>query len=497
MDRPVMSTHVHNDIIPPVSGAGMEMVEESSLHGRIWIPTSHSTPSGPPPGGREEGSGVRHVKDAQTSTPSWVLVSVDRPRSHVSHSQSRPNATGDVRMGQPAMPHARAGMSNDEVMTHGEVEKLFQQMFQAGVQWAEKWQGQGPCSSGETPCTVQPVLESNRDIHAVTQMQSQSVTRPTPCIARVPQTTTVTGLRDAVSSIATTTSSCVSPPSPVVETTRSVSRVKEKKVANYSGKSSWADYLVQFNIAAKLNCCDEDCKAMELATSLEGNARGVLADLTPEQQLDFNVLVSKLTPRFEPEGQLGIHQTQLRNRKRKRNETIPELLQEISSVVRKPIQPLMNRREAIWPFPASFLHWAMKLKNYSCIRRSQLIWMKLERLLWVLKLFRLVVVKMLLWSGCNSLKIPQAKCHPGLGTGFRRWNGSWTIGRSSQVEDAGPLVGVQALARGGLVLVIIVVLRATGGHQTPSRTENNTTSDGDAAPVTSVMPQVTTSGNRV
>ena len=122
---------------------------------------------------------------------------------------------------------------------------------------------------------------------------------------------------------------------PSVVSNRASGRVKEKKVANYNGKTSWADYLVQFNIAARLNGWDDSQKAMELATSLEGNARGVLADITPEQLLNFTVLVNKLTQRFEPEGQLGIYQTQLSSRRRKRNETIPELLQEISRLVRK------------------------------------------------------------------------------------------------------------------------------------------------------------------
>ena len=74
---------------------------------------------------------------------------------------------------------------------------------------------------------------------------------------------------------------------------------------------------------------------MELVTSLEGNACGVLADMMPEQQLNFTALVNKLTHRFEPEGQLGIYQTQLHSRRCKRNELIPELLQEISHLVRK------------------------------------------------------------------------------------------------------------------------------------------------------------------
>ena len=111
--------------------------------------------------------------------------------------------------------------------------------------------------------------------------------------------------------------------------------VRPKKVAKYDGKTSWADYLFQFNIVARLNSWDDSQKAMELATSLEGNARAILADLSPDQQLNFEALVGKLTQRFEPEGQLGIYQSQLQSRRRKRSDSIPELIQEISRLVRK------------------------------------------------------------------------------------------------------------------------------------------------------------------
>ena len=111
--------------------------------------------------------------------------------------------------------------------------------------------------------------------------------------------------------------------------------VRPKMLAKYDGNTSWADYLVQFNIAARLNSWDDSQKAMELATSLEGNSRAILADLSPDQQLNFEALVGKLTQRFEPEGQQGIYQSQLQSRKRKRSESIPELIQEISRLVRK------------------------------------------------------------------------------------------------------------------------------------------------------------------
>ena len=507
MGRPVMSTHVHN-IIPPVSGAGMEMVEESSLHGRIWIPTNHSTPFGPPSGGREEGSGVRHVKDAQRSTPSWVLVSEDRPRPRVNHPQGRTNWTGDVPIDRNVMPDAGAVMSDNEVMTRGEAQTLFQQMFQAGVQWAEKRHVQGLCCNGETPCTAKPVWRSNSGIPTETQAQSQLVTRPTPSIARVPQTTAVTGPRDAVNSIATTAASCVSPPSPVVETTRSVSRVKEKKVANYSGKSSWADYLVQFNIAAKLNGWDEDRKAMELATRLEGNARGVLADLTPEQQLDFNVLVSKLTQRFEPEGQLGIHQTQLRNRKRKRNETIPELLQEISRLVRKAypaadeqtrsymavssfISALGNEAQELFVYqkePANLdeagkaalsfeTFQAGRSKDVAMVRMQQSENSSSEVPSWARD-----------WISKVERQLNNWRKQSGRGRGAPGWRSSSGTRRPGTCHHCG--------AEGHWIRECPNRGTSTG-PQSPARTENNTTSDGDAAPATSVMPQVTTSGNRV
>ena len=45
---------------------------------------------------------------------------------------------------------------------------------------------------------------------------------------------------------------------------------KPKQVAGYDGKSSWSDYLAQFEIASKMNNWDSQQKAMELATSLVG-----------------------------------------------------------------------------------------------------------------------------------------------------------------------------------------------------------------------------------
>ena len=118
------------------------------------------------------------------------------------------------------------------------------------------------------------------------------------------------------------------------EVTQGISS-KPKKVHTYDGKSSWTDYLVQFNITATMNGWNESQKAMELATNLVGVARGVLSEISEEGQLNFGQLVEKLTARFEPKDLTGMHQTELRTRRRKRNETIPELVQAINRLVRK------------------------------------------------------------------------------------------------------------------------------------------------------------------
>ena len=110
---------------------------------------------------------------------------------------------------------------------------------------------------------------------------------------------------------------------------------KPRRIADYDGKSNWSDYLAQFEIASKMNKWDSQQKAMELATSLVGQARGVLSDLSPSDRFDYSALVQKLTLRFEPGDLIGMYQSQLCGRRRKHNETIPELVQKISKLTRK------------------------------------------------------------------------------------------------------------------------------------------------------------------
>ena len=377
LGRPVMSTHVRKQAGTQELDGGMSMAEESSLHGRIWLPVTHSTPVGAQSVRQTvAGGGLRNgrvAQDDKSNTSAWVLVSDDRPglnRNYKDHHLNVVNPqvvpgrvehqTPEDMVSQHGTPGQRMAISYDAMMAR--MEPVLRQMFQAGVQWDESaqtlhtapagpppyqaassaaglWQMQGLHGGQGAPHTVPVQMLAGVESSPVPQQTCD----PVHVIQPVPRTgVDVYGLPLATAGTQALSACPSTPPTsggnvvmPSVVSNRASGRVKEKKVANYNGKTSWADYLVQFNIAARLNGWDDSQKAMELATSLEGNARGVLADMTPEQQLNFTVLVNKLTQRFEPEGQLGIYQTQLSSRRRKRNETIPELLQEISRLVRK------------------------------------------------------------------------------------------------------------------------------------------------------------------
>lgn len=106
------------------------------------------------------------------------------------------------------------------------------------------------------------------------------------------------------------------------------------KLATFDGEGNWQDYLVHFELVSKSNKWDDESKALKLATALRGRAQGILSDLTMEEQLDYRCLVKVLTDRFQPEDQAEIYKAQIKGRLRKKDETLPELAQEIKRLVR-------------------------------------------------------------------------------------------------------------------------------------------------------------------
>ena len=106
------------------------------------------------------------------------------------------------------------------------------------------------------------------------------------------------------------------------------------KVAVYDGKSSFKDYLVQFELAAFANKWDKQTSAIKLACSLRGSAAALLSDLTPGMKRDYDRLVKALTERFEPENQCDIYKAQMKQRVRKRDEPLTELAKDIKRLTR-------------------------------------------------------------------------------------------------------------------------------------------------------------------
>ena len=95
------------------------------------------------------------------------------------------------------------------------------------------------------------------------------------------------------------------------------------------GKTSWKDYLVQFELAAHANKWDKATSAVLLACSLRGSAQTLLSDITPDVRYDYDLLVTVLTNRFEPENQCEIYKAQIKQRIRKRDEPLTELARDI------------------------------------------------------------------------------------------------------------------------------------------------------------------------
>ncbi|KAJ8050192.1 hypothetical protein HOLleu_03295 [Holothuria leucospilota] len=103
----------------------------------------------------------------------------------------------------------------------------------------------------------------------------------------------------------------------------------------YDGSSSWEDYQVQFEAVAELHGWDKQEMAMCLAASLKGDARAVLADLHAKSRRSNPLLTEALSRRFSPSHQTEIFRIQLKNRIRKKEESLPQLAQEVRRLARQ------------------------------------------------------------------------------------------------------------------------------------------------------------------
>ena len=103
----------------------------------------------------------------------------------------------------------------------------------------------------------------------------------------------------------------------------------------YDGLTDIDEYLTQFGIIAEINQWSCDSKALHLASCLTGIARSLLSELDSVSRRNFTSLVSALQSRFGTVNRAEVYRAQLKNRVRQRNETIPELAQNIRKLTRQ------------------------------------------------------------------------------------------------------------------------------------------------------------------
>ena len=101
-----------------------------------------------------------------------------------------------------------------------------------------------------------------------------------------------------------------------------------------TSRSSWPEYLIQFDLVAELNAWNERSKALYLASSLRGVARSILLDIDASERHDFSALVSCLNKRFGQGHQSEMFWEILNNQTRKPHETLQELAHEVKQLVR-------------------------------------------------------------------------------------------------------------------------------------------------------------------
>ncbi len=108
----------------------------------------------------------------------------------------------------------------------------------------------------------------------------------------------------------------------------------QQRPITYDGKGTWDAYQAQFELLATMNRWGDTQKAVYLAISLRGPAVTVLTNLPPEQRRDYAALSKALENRFGSAHQTELNRSRLKSRTRRRDESLPELAEDIERLTR-------------------------------------------------------------------------------------------------------------------------------------------------------------------
>ncbi|KAK6182040.1 hypothetical protein SNE40_009807 [Patella caerulea] len=106
---------------------------------------------------------------------------------------------------------------------------------------------------------------------------------------------------------------------------RRTSKTVQMRPETFSGSEDWEAYISHFEICAELGSWGERCRMLTLAASLRGSARGFYLNLSSREKGTYASLVKELSHRFGSTRQHGRWMTKLEGRRRKADESIAEL----------------------------------------------------------------------------------------------------------------------------------------------------------------------------
>lgn len=103
----------------------------------------------------------------------------------------------------------------------------------------------------------------------------------------------------------------------------------------YSGQANFKDWLAQFNICKNLNSWTDEQACQIIVVKLKGSALQVYSDMDEQDRGSYEMLTQALRSRFDPDRDVGVYWTQLKNRVRRKGETLSELAGNIRRLVTK------------------------------------------------------------------------------------------------------------------------------------------------------------------
>lgn len=110
---------------------------------------------------------------------------------------------------------------------------------------------------------------------------------------------------------------------------------RKKTTPEFDGKVSLEAYMAQFEMLASASGWNSGQKAVELATSLRGNAVELLGQMAAHERSDYETLVAALERRYGTQHQTDLYRTKFRTRMRKKGESLQDMAQDLEHLAHR------------------------------------------------------------------------------------------------------------------------------------------------------------------